>query len=95
MESISKPTNLNIRIDSNLKKEAEDLFKRLGLNMSSAINVFLTQSVREQAIPFEIHEDRPNKKLLKALKEAEKMAKHPEKYKWYDNVDELFEDLDK
>ena len=93
METTSSSTNLNIRIDSNLKKDAEDLFKRLGLNMSSAINVFLTQSVREQAIPFEIREDRPNKKLLKALKEAEKMQKHPEKYKSYTNVDELFEDL--
>ena len=93
MESTSNSTNLNIRVDSNLKKDAEDLFKRLGLNLSSAINVFLTQSVREQAIPFEIHEDRPNKKLLKALKEAEKMQKHPEKYKGYHNVDELFEDL--
>ena len=93
MESLSNSTNLNIRIDSNLKKEAEDLFKRLGLNMSSAINVFLTQSVKEQAIPFEIKENRPNKKLLKALKEAEKMSKHPEKYKSYTNVDELFDDL--
>ncbi len=93
MESTSNSTNLNIRVDSNLKKDAEDLFKRLGLNLSSAINVFLTQSVREQAIPFEIHEDRPNKKLLKALKEAEKMQKHPEKYKGYHNIDELFEDL--
>lgn len=93
MENISNSTNLNIRVDSNLKKDAEDLFKRLGLNMSSAINVFLTQSVREQAIPFEIHEDRPNKKLLKALKEVEKMKKNPEKYKGYTNIDELFDDL--
>lgn len=40
MEATSNSTNLNIRIDKNLKKEAEDLFKRLGLNMRSAINVF-------------------------------------------------------
>ncbi len=95
MESISNSTNLNIRIDSNLKKEAEDLFKRLGMNMTSAINVFLTQSVKEQAIPFAIKENKPNKKLLKALKEADKMTKHPEKYKWYDNVDDLMKDLEK
>ena len=95
METTSNSTNLNIRIDKNLKKEAEDLFKRLGLNMSSAINVFLTQSVREQAIPFEIHEDRPNKQFLKALKEADKIAKNPEKYKLYDNVEELLKDLKK
>ena len=58
MATISNSTNLNIRVDSNLKKDAEDLFKRLGLNMSSAINVFLTQSVKEQAIPFEICENK-------------------------------------
>lgn len=93
MENTKKSTNLNIRIDSELKNEAEDLFKRLGLNISSAINVFLTQSVREQAIPFEIREDRPNKDLIKALKEVEKMEKNPEKYKSYNNIDELIEEL--
>ena len=94
MTTISNSTNLNIRVDSNLKKNAEDLFKRLGLNMSSAINVFLTQSVKEQAIPFEICENKPNKKLLKALKEIEKMEKYPEKYKTYHNINELMKDLE-
>ena len=46
-----------------------------------------------KSIPFEIHDDKPNRKLLKALKEAEKMEKHPEKYKTYHNVDELFKDI--
>ena len=94
MATISNSTNLNIRVDSNLKKDAEDLFKRLGLNMSSAINVYLTQSVKQRAIPFEICENKPNKKLLKALKEVEKMEKHPEKYKTYHNINELMKDLE-
>ena len=47
-------TNLTIRIDDNIKWEAEALFNRIGLNMSSAINVFFRQAVREQAIPFEL-----------------------------------------
>ncbi len=95
MGSLVKSTNLNIRVDSNLKKEAENLFKKLGLNMSSAINVFLAQSVREQAIPFEIYVEKPSKKLTKALKEADKMEKHPDKYKSYNNMEELIDDLDK
>ena len=95
MGSLAKSTNLNIRVDSNLKKEAENLFKKLGLNMSSAINVFLAQSVREQAIPFEIYVEKPSKKLTKALKEADKIEKHPDKYKSYNNMEELIEDLDK
>ena len=49
-----RTTNINIRVNETLKTEAEILFKELGMNLSSAINMFLTQSVRNQAIPFEI-----------------------------------------
>ena len=93
MENMPKTTNLSLKIDSNLKKEAENLFQKLGLSMNTAINVFLTQSIKEQAIPFEIHENKPSKKLLNALKEAEKIKKHPGKYKGYKSVDELFNNL--
>ena len=47
-------TNLTVRIDENIKREAEILFNRIGLNMSSAINVFFRQAIREQSIPFEL-----------------------------------------
>ena len=47
-------TNINIRMDEGLKKQAENLFSDLGMNMTTAFNVFVRQAVREQAIPFEI-----------------------------------------
>ena len=47
-------TNLTIRIDEGVKREAETLFNKIGLSMSAAINVFFRQAVREQAIPFEL-----------------------------------------
>ena len=47
-------TNLTIRIDENIKRDAEILFNNIGLTMSAAINVFFRQAVREQAIPFSI-----------------------------------------
>jgi DNA-damage-inducible protein J len=47
-------TNLTIRIDENLKHQAEALFEKVGLTMSAAINVFFRQAVRDQAIPFQI-----------------------------------------
>ena len=47
-------TNLTIRIDEDIKKEAEALFNKIGLSTSAAINVFLRQAIREQAIPFEL-----------------------------------------
>jgi len=46
--------NINIRIDDDLKKEAESLFNDLGLNMTTAISLFLKQCVLCQGIPFEI-----------------------------------------
>ena len=47
-------SNLTIRIDDSIKREAETLFNRIGMNMSVAINIFFRQAVREQAIPFEL-----------------------------------------
>jgi len=47
-------TNLNIRIDKDLKEQAEYFFSELGLNMSSAFNIFVRQSLRQGKIPFEI-----------------------------------------
>lgn len=93
MENISNTTNLNVRVDSTLKKEADALFKDLGLNMSTAINMFLTKSVKTASIPFEISEPKPNRKLRRALKEAEDMEKHPEKHKGYHDVHQMFEDI--
>lgn len=94
MNSISNTTNLNVRVDTTLKEESDVLFKNLGLNMSTAINMFLTKCVKTASIPFKIEEPKPSKELQKALKEVEYMMKHPEKYKTYQDVDELFEDLD-
>ena len=73
---MEKNSNLNIRIDKNTKEKAEALFKRLGLNTSTAISIFLSQCVREQNIPFKIKEKRPNRRTIKALKEAEKITKN-------------------
>ena len=47
-------TNLTIRIDEDIKREAESLFSKIGLNTTTAINVFFRQAIREQAIPFEL-----------------------------------------
>ena len=51
---MAKTTNLNIRIDSELKEQAEAFFNELGLNMSSAFNIFIRQSLRQGKIPFEL-----------------------------------------
>ena len=65
-------TNINVRVDTSLKKDAEKLFNELGLNMSSAITMFLKSAVSYEGIPFEIKRIRPNAETVigDALNEA-------------------------
>ncbi|MDR1709785.1 MAG: type II toxin-antitoxin system RelB/DinJ family antitoxin, partial [Candidatus Accumulibacter sp.] len=51
---MAETTNLNIRIDKELKEQAEEFFGKLGLNMTTAFNIFVRQSLRQGKIPFEI-----------------------------------------
>ena len=85
--------NVNVRIDAITKAEAEAVFSELGLTPSTAINLFYKQVIKTQSIPFKLKMETPNRKTRKALKEAERIEKHPDKYKKYDSVEELMEDL--
>jgi len=51
---MAETTNLNIRMDKELKERADVFFGEMGMNMTTAINVFIRQSLREGKIPFEI-----------------------------------------
>ena len=62
--------NLNVRVDEALKKNAEALLDDLGMNMSTAINVFLRQLIRVHGIPFEIKADIPNTETLEAINDV-------------------------
>ena len=73
--------------------EAEKLFSDFGLDISTAVNIFLRQSIRENCIPFNIQKEVPNADTLAAMKESEDMIAHPEKYKGYHDVDEMMKDL--
>jgi DNA-damage-inducible protein J len=66
-------TNLNIRIDRKLKSEADYILGRMGMNLSTAVNVFIRQVVQEQAIPFRIQvtEDEILSRAKTALKEMQ------------------------
>lgn len=71
----------NISIDPTLKENSIALFSEFGLDLSTAISLFLQQSVREQRIPFEIRLDVPNEVTKEALSEFEEMKKDKKKYK--------------
>ncbi len=85
-------TNISIRMDSDLKAQADALFGELGMNLSTAFNVFVRQSLREGRIPFNISLNQPNKETIAAMLEAEKIAKDPS-MKGYNDLEELFADL--
>jgi DNA-damage-inducible protein J len=90
----SSTTNISIRMDAELKAQADALFAELGMNISTAFNIFVRQSLREGRIPFEITLNQPNKDTIAAMLEAERIAKDPS-VKGYTNLDELFADLRK
>ena len=85
--------NTNISIDENLKKDAVSLFNDFGLDLSTAITLFLQQSVREQRIPFEIKKEIPNKVTKAALDEYEEMKHNKEKYKRHNSFKDILEEV--
>ena len=87
-------TNISIRMDSDLKAQADALFGELGMDLSTAFNIFVRQALREGRIPFNISLNQPNKETIAAMLEAERIAKDPN-VKHYTDLDELFEDLRK
>lgn len=86
-------TNINVRVDSALKQEAEALFNDLGLNMSSAINMFLRSAINHDGIPFEVRCSIPNVETRAALDEYEEMKKNPGSYKRYQCFDDLVDEV--
>ena len=69
--------NVSIRMDDNLKKQAEDLFNDLGMNLTTAFTIFVKQAIREQGIPFEITREIPNSETISAINEVQQMKQNP------------------
>ena len=89
---MSSTTNICVRVDTELKAQAETLFSDLGMNLSTAITVFIRQAVRENRIPFEITRDRPTRETAAALRDGARIARDPT-VKGFTDPEELFRDL--
>ncbi len=81
-------TNLNIRTDKEVKEAAEKIYTSLGLNMTTAINMFLRASIRESGIPFDLKLDVPRDETIKAIEEGRMIAKDKD-VKSFDTIDDL------
>lgn len=84
----------SISLDADVKAKAQELFADFGLDLSTAINIFLRQSIRENCIPFTIQREVPNADTIAAMKEADDMVNHPERYETFDNMDDLIKALE-
>lgn len=86
-------TNLNIRTDKAIKDQAEEIFNELGLNMTTAVNMFLRAAIREHGIPFGLKLEVPNDMTAAAIEEGRKMMKDSSA-PCYSSMDALKEVLD-
>ena len=87
---MANTVNVNIRVDSDLKRRAEAIYAELGMNLSTAMNVFLRSSVRHGGIPFDLRLDAFNAETLAAMDDVNNNRGVS---KTFDSVDALMEDL--
>ena len=94
---MSKTTNLSIRMDKDLKSDADQLFNELGMNLTTAITIFVRQALREKRMPFEIslQTDKREQVRLNAIKAMKKMQNEA-KDKGFDKmtIDEINAEVD-
>lgn len=83
-------SNINIRVDSEVKKQAEAIFNELGINMTTALNMFLRHSIRYGGIPFDLKLSFPNEDTQTAIDDVN--SNH-NMSKSFDNVEDLMGDL--
>lgn len=80
-------TNFIVRMDSDIKKQCEALYGELGINLTTAINVFLRQSLRAGGFPFDVRIEQPNKETIAAMLESGQISRDPS-VKRYSDVEE-------
>ena len=82
-------TSMSIRLDSEVKEQAQQVFNDLGMDMTTAINIFLRQAIQYQSLPFDVRLDE-NRKLLEVLTD---LNQHRNMSQSFESVSDLMEDL--
>lgn len=91
--SVNTNTSMTIRMDREVKQQAQKVFADLGMDMTTAVNVFLRQAIRYHGFPFELRVDVPNNDTLEAIQEVKEMKKNPTIGKTYTGVDKMMKEL--
>ncbi len=92
---MAKTANINLRIEPQIKAQAEALFSSFGISVTDAINIFLNTSIMEGGFPFQIKQPRYNKETELAILEARKIMDGSIDSKGYSSLSELISELDK
>lgn len=85
--------NVNIRMDSELKKQFEAFCSDMGMTMTTAFNIFAKKTVREYRIPFEIGAEIPNAETKEAIEKVRRMKADPTLGKAYTDVDAMVKEM--
>ncbi|RLK63749.1 type II toxin-antitoxin system RelB/DinJ family antitoxin [Atopobacter sp. AH10] len=91
---MAKTANINVRIEPEVKKNAEDLFGSFGISVTDAINIFLRTSIMEGGFPFLIKQPRYNAETKAAIQEVRDILSSKIQAKTYNSAKELFDALD-
>lgn len=86
---MANTTNFSVRMDSDVKKQCEAIYGELGINLTTAINVFLRQSLRAGGFPFDVRLEQPSKETIAAMLEAERISRDPSVKRYADVEDAL------
>lgn len=84
---------INVNTDAETKEQVQKLLHEMGLDMTTAINIYLKRIILEKGIPFEISVKAPNAETLAAFAETQEMLTNPEKYKRYDTFDDVLAEV--
>ena len=89
-----KTANINLRIEPDVKAQADAVFSSLGISITDAINVFLHASIMEGGFPFQPKQPRYNRETLTAMQEAKDIMEGKVEAKRYSSLSDLLEDMD-
>ena len=91
---MAKTANINLRIEPNIKAQADAVFSSLGISVTDAINVFLHASIMEGGFPFQPKQPRYNRETLMAMQEARDIMEGKVEAKRYSSLNDLLADMD-
>ena len=90
---MSKSASMYIRIDPEVKANAEAIYSQYGITLTEAVNIFFHQSINVGGLPFDLRPSVPNAETIAAIKEVEEMKKDPSIGKAHTDVDEMMKEL--